>query len=292
MAVLAALLVRRIFALQSCASTSEESFNAWLSHYRYDKTPLNAQVVETIETDEYSREKIAYTGAHDERAIAYLYLPKNAQKPYQAINYVPGGAAFYGGLQPTEGFEFGLFSPHIRSGRAVMVTIYKGCPERPWPVEQRPADRKSVKYRDAIVSFITDVSSGLDYLETRADIDAGKIALMNVSSSFLGLILAAVEPRFRAAAFPGFGVYKRQLDYILEANPIYFAPHIRMPKLTLNGRYDEDFPFEAAAEPLYRLFREPKRLELYDGGHIPPIEVAVPAINRWLDESLGTVRYK
>ena len=274
------------------APSSAASFKAWQEHYRYDKTPLDARVVETIETDEYSREKITYAGMRDERAIAYLYLPRNARKPYQVINFVPGGAAFHGGLQPTEGFEFSLFSPHIRAGRAVMVTIYKGCPERPWPPEQRPADKTSVKYRDQIVSLATDARRGLDYLKTRTDIDAGKIALMNPSTSSQGLILAAVEPRYRAAVFPGYGVYKSQLNYIPEANPIYFAPHIRMPKLMLNGRYDEDFPFKAAAAPLYRLLREPKKLESYDGGHIPPLEVAVPAVNRWLDETLGAVRYK
>jgi serine/threonine protein kinase/formylglycine-generating enzyme required for sulfatase activity len=273
------------------APTSVASFMAWLSHYRYDKTPLDARVVDKIETDEYSREKIAYTGANDEVAIAYLYLPRNAQKPYQVINFVPGGSCS-AGFQPTEGLEFSFFSPHIKLGRAVLVSIYKGCPDRPWPVEQRPVDRKSVKYRDAIVSFATDVRRGLDYLETRADIDAGKIALMSLSASFRGLILGAVEARYDSVVFLGYGVYKRQLDYIPEANPIYFAPHIRMPKLILNGRYDEDFPLKAAAEPLYRLLREPKRLELYDGGHIPPLEVAVPITNSWLDETLGTVRYK
>ena len=59
----------------------------------------------------------------------------------------------------------------------------------------------------------------------------------------------------------------------------------------LNGRYDEDFPFKSAAEPLYKLLREPKRLELFDGGHCPPAEVSVPIVKRWLDETLGEVKY-
>src|SRR5262249_45418456 len=119
-----------------------------------------------------------------------------------------------------------------------------------------------------------------------------KLALMNFSTSFQGLILGAVEPRYRSAVFGGYGIYKRQLENIPEANPINFAPHIRMPKLILNGRYDEDFPLKAAAEPLYTLLREPKRLELFDGGHIPPLEVSVPTINRWLDETLGPVSHR
>jgi hypothetical protein len=43
-------------------------------------------------------------------------------------------------------------------------------------------------------------------------------------------------------------------------------------------------------EPLYKLLREPKRLILYDGGHIPPTELFVPTMNAWLDETLGPVK--
>jgi hypothetical protein len=60
----------------------------------------------------------------------------------------------------------------------------------------------------------------------------------------------------------------------------------------LNGRWDEDFAFRTDAEPLYKLLSPPKRLELYDGGHVPPAEVAVRVVNHWLDETLGPVRHE
>jgi hypothetical protein len=50
----------------------ETEFHNLLSHYRYDQTPLAAQVIETVETSEWRREKISYLSAHDERALAYL----------------------------------------------------------------------------------------------------------------------------------------------------------------------------------------------------------------------------
>ena len=40
---------------------------------------------------------------------------------------------------------------------------------------------------------------------------------------------------------------------IAAANPINFAPHIRAPKLMVQGRYDEDTPLRTAAEPLFKL---------------------------------------
>jgi hypothetical protein len=57
----------------------------------------------------------------------------------------------------------------------------------------------------------------------------------------------------------------------------------------LHGRYDENVPLKSQAEPLFRLLREPKRLEIFESGHIPPPEVYIPTANRWLDETLGPV---
>lgn len=77
-----------------------------------------------------------------------------------------------------------------------------------------------------------------------------------------------------------------------EVNPINFAPYIKVPKLLLNGRYDEAFPLETVALPFYKSMREPKQLSLVDGGHVPPIEKRVPIINKWLDETLGPVKFE
>jgi hypothetical protein len=40
------------------------------------------------------------------------------------------------------------------------------------------------------------------------------------------------------------------------------------------------------------LLKDVKALELVNSGHIPPIEIGVPLINKWLDESLGPVKFK
>ena len=77
------------------------------------------------------------------------------------------------------------------------------------------------------------------------------------------------------------------LPEVTEAN---FAGHIRAPKLLINGRYDEVHSLKRLIEPLFQLLPEKKKLVLYDGSHSPPIEVAVPVINQWLDETLGPVR--
>jgi pimeloyl-ACP methyl ester carboxylesterase len=58
----------------------------------------------------------------------------------------------------------------------------------------------------------------------------------------------------------------------------------------LNGRDDEEHRWYTRALPLWNLLREPKKLILVEGaGHLPPLEARVPAINRFLDETLGPV---
>jgi eukaryotic-like serine/threonine-protein kinase len=58
----------------------------------------------------------------------------------------------------------------------------------------------------------------------------------------------------------------------------------------VHGRFDEDTPFKTRGEPLFKLFRAPKKLVVYDGGHIPPLELFVQTMNAWLDQTLGPVK--
>ncbi len=69
--------------------SSDAKFKEWLTFYHYDKKPLDPQVIEVKEMAEWTREKITFNGADGERAIAYLYLPKNFARPLQVIHFVP-----------------------------------------------------------------------------------------------------------------------------------------------------------------------------------------------------------
>jgi formylglycine-generating enzyme required for sulfatase activity len=272
------------------APSSDATFNNWLKFYRYDKTTLDSQIVEVRETDEWRREKITFNGADNERAIAYLYLPKNFPGPYQVMHIVPAGDV-EGGLRSLPASIEDRLAPFVKSGRALFGVVTKGYIERLRPEGYEPPDPGMIEYRETIINRITDVRRGLDYLETRSDVDARRIAFFGPSSGArIGLVLAAVEDRYAAVFLLGAGVGQHDVATISEANPINFAPHIRAPKLMAHGRYDEDTPLKTRAEPLYKLLREPKRFVLYDGGHIPPIEFLVTTMNGWLDETLGPVK--
>jgi hypothetical protein len=67
---------------------------------------------------------------------------------------------------------------------------------------------------------------------------------------------------------------------------------VKIPILSLNGRSDNNRPYETVAKPLIDLPATPeedKRLILYDTDHIPPRNEFVKEILAWLDNYLGPV---
>ncbi|HYN07739.1 MAG TPA: SUMF1/EgtB/PvdO family nonheme iron enzyme [Vicinamibacterales bacterium] len=274
----------------SYRASSAAEFKGWLARYEYAKTPLDPRVENVTETPEWRREKITFNGADGERATAYLYLPRHVPRPVQVVHFVPGGDVASGRRSLPDSMEDRL-GAFIKSGRAAFGVNLKGYSGRLLPEGTVPADPTTVEYLERIVNRITDLRRGLDYLETRDDLDRSRIAFFGPSAgAYLGLILAATESRYRTVVLMGAGVSKADAGVIPAASPVNFAPHIRPPKLMVHGRYDEDTPLKTQAEPLYALLPQPKRLILFEGGHVPPLDVMFSTISTWLDETLGRVK--
>jgi pimeloyl-ACP methyl ester carboxylesterase len=169
--------------------------------------------------------------------------------------------------------------------------VLKGFPEREWPPNRTPPSRETVEYRDQILHWMADERRGLDYATTRSDLDVGRVAYLSISSdSSLKLDLPAIETRYRSVILHGAALNQADTLLLPEIHPVNLVPYIRAPKLLLHGRYDEGAPLKSQGEPMQKLMRGPKRIVLYDGGHAVPAEVFVPAINAWLDETMGPVR--
>jgi hypothetical protein len=286
-----AMPLDRAAAIPVYKPAGEASFRAWQEqYYRYGQAPLDAQVVEVKETDDWRREKITYLGAEGERAIAYLYLPKQYAPPFQVIQLIPPGMAFMG-IPPTMnvGIERYL-QAFIKSGRAMLAVVLKGFVERAWPPNRRPPAVSTVEYREMVLHWMTDERRALDYVATRNDLDASRVAYVAISSDrSLKLGLPAVEPRYHAVIWLGACLRAGDAQVLPEIHPANLIPYIRAPKLLVHGRYDETCRLKSETEPLVKLLREPKRVAYYDGGHIAPLEFMVPTINSWLDETMGPV---
>jgi serine/threonine protein kinase/formylglycine-generating enzyme required for sulfatase activity len=268
----------------------ESVYKGFLSHFRYDKKNLEPEVIEIQENKNWTREKISFAGEGSTRIIAYLYLPLRAQKPFQCMTFIPGGDVFLSRNLAQEA-EW-ILGPHIKAGRAMFTVVMKGMTEREWGPGYSEPDANSVEFRNLMVLQSSELNRGLDYLETRNEINNDKLSYIGFSwGSGTRLAFAGITNRFKSYVFIGGGIDERMLPSLPEVNPINYAPYIKVPKLLLNGKQDEEHPYKTRALPLYNLLQEPKKLAMVDGGHLPSLEVRVPVINNFLDETLGPVKF-
>ena len=268
--------------------TTEADFKKWRTEYDYEKAPLDARIESEQKTDDWLVQKITFNGADGERAIAYLYLPNHFARPLQVIHIAPAGDVDRGFRSLPASME-AVLGPIIKSGRAAFGVVLKGYIERLQPPEYVFPDLTSVEYLERIVNRVTDLRRGLDYLETRKDIDISRLAFYGPSAGAqIGLVLAGVEPRYRGVVLVGAGL--KTTPRIAAADPASFAPHIHAPKLILQGRYDEDTPLKTQTEPMLKILPDPTRVVVYDGGHVPPAALVISSVGGFLDQLLGPVR--
>ncbi|HUO83968.1 MAG TPA: SUMF1/EgtB/PvdO family nonheme iron enzyme, partial [Thermoanaerobaculia bacterium] len=268
----------------------DAAFEELRRRYDYRRDPLTARVIERVETPDWTREKIEYTVA-GKNVPAYLYLPKRFQRPLQVIHFAPAGDVAGGWRTLPSSIESRL-APLIRGGRAIFAVELEGFLGRPRPRGWVLPDAALDEYVDFNVSRVTEMLRGLDYLETRRDIDRARIVFAGSSAGGgTGVFVTSLDSRYRAVFFAGTGISRREERIARAASRIHFVPRIKGPTLMLHGRYDEDTSLKSEAEPMFHLLPEPKRLETFEGGHVPPLEVMIPAITKWFDETVGPVQH-
>jgi dienelactone hydrolase len=268
----------------------EATFRTLLAHYRYDPVEPAPQILERSAEDGWERLRVAFSGPAGERILSYLYLPRAGSPPYQTVVYVPGVDAFFG--HPVDRQLEWFLGPLVRSGRAAFAVVMEGMVERPWPPGRGFPETSTVAFRDLMVKHATELRLGLDYLESRDDIDMDRLAYVGLSwGAGSRAVFAAVDDRFDAVIFAGAGIDERMQPTLPEAFNVNFLPRIRAPTLMLNGRQDEEHPWLTRGLPFWELLSEPKELVLLDlEGHAPSLEARIPAINGFLERLLGPVR--
>jgi dienelactone hydrolase len=263
---------------------SDEVFEVMRRIYAYDRRPLDHAVEAVEDEGHWRKETVSFdAGYGSERVRAYLYLPTNTAPPFQTIIYFPpNGPA--GASSRKLGLRYVDFL--IRSGRAVLVPVYQGMFERGTVTQTR-----SNFNRERQIMWSKDIGRSIDYLETRPDIDSGRIAYYGFSlGALVGPIFTAVEPRFRASILLGGGVIGSPLPPDIE--PVNFAPRVRAATLMVAGRQDFARPVETLQRPLFNLLGPPadqKHLALIEGGHIPHLQDIIREVLDWLGRHLGPV---
>ena len=280
----------------------DNEFLLYRRFYAYDRTDLDARTESVDDGSPLWRvEKISFNAAYGgERMTAYLLLPRNVDPPYQTVIYFPGSGA----LRERSSHEARLkreLAPDqplgagpaflVRSGRAVLYPTYKSTWERG---DGLLSDRPNMTswFRDHVVQWQKDVARGIDYLESRRDIDTKRLGYIGLSwGATMGPIVLALEQRLKAAVLVVGGFWQQK--GAPEVEQINFAPRVTMPVLMLNGRYDFVFPLATSQEPMFQLLGTPaehKRHVLLESGHSVPARALVTHTLQWFDRYLDPVR--
>jgi serine/threonine protein kinase/dienelactone hydrolase len=270
---------------------SDATFTFYLKQFDYDKTPMNAMIETEEESDEWIRQKITFDAAYgDERMIAYLFLPKNVQPPFQTIVYFPGSGAIH--RRSSESLGVNTRNRFfLQSGRAFMFPIYKSTYERGDDLHSDYPEETNF-WKEHIIMWGKDLSRSVDYLESRSDIDSDNLVYYGSSwGAAMGSIYLATETRFKAAILLVAGLnFQRALP---EVDELHYVSRIKMPVLMLNGKYDFFFPYETSQLPFFELLGTPpqdKKLFLYDRGHsVPKTRLAKESLD-WMDRYLDPIQ--
>jgi cephalosporin-C deacetylase-like acetyl esterase len=270
---------------------SEEIFKIYKNQFLYDKLPLKPVIKERDESaEDWIVEKIEFDAAYDgERMLAYLCLPKNANPPYSAVIFFPGIYAFTEKEFNYRTYTSSMFDFILKSGRAVMFPIYSGTYERK---AGQPPMRLSHQYSEWLTRSVKDFSRAIDYLDTRTDIDKTNHAFIGHSmGGRLGGIIPAVEDRLSANIIIVGGFSGKAFP---EAEEINYVSRVKIPTLMLNGRFDNQFPYETAVLPFFNLLGTPekdKKIIIYETDHYVPRSEMIRETLNWLDKYLRPVNH-
>jgi formylglycine-generating enzyme required for sulfatase activity/dienelactone hydrolase len=268
---------------------SDQEFEIYKRMFAYDKTDLNAEIESEDRTNEdWIRQKISYNAAYeDERITAYMFLPKDISPPYQVVIYFPGYSVTRM-LSSASLLNMHMIDFVVRDGRAVIYPVYKGTYERRFETGPRPG---LIENREFTIKLFKDLSRSIDYLESRSDINATRLAYLGLSwGGQLGPLMVALEDRIKTCVLvvAGLSGSKR----LPEVDGFTYVSRVKIPTLMLNGKYDDTFPYETSQKPMFDLLgtsSEHKSFNFYESGHFVPRNQLIKETLDWLDRYLGPV---
>ncbi|MNU29612.1 Acetyl xylan esterase (AXE1) [compost metagenome] len=249
------------------------------------RTPLHAQTVGAISLDGFSLERVIFESQPGFHVTANLYVPATAGA-HPAVLLTPGHSAdgkARGGVQAQ-------IAAHL-ARRGVVVMFYDVLghgerlqtfdPDRGVALAGGATGEHTMAFQQTLPTgdnparyFVWDAMRGLDYLSSRADVDATRLGALGCSGGgTVSAYLAALDPRVKAAAagcyvsdfehmIPTYGPQEGEqslpdfiargynvTDWVLAAAPRPFA---------IVSTHDDSFPLggaEAAYEDARRFYR-------------------------------------
>ncbi|MDH3272786.1 MAG: protein kinase [Gemmatimonadota bacterium] len=281
---------RPIFDFRTLQPVDDQTFASFRAFYAYDRAPLRPTSTVVEEAPRWVRELVEIDAPYlDERIAIHVFLPANAEPPYQATVYMPGASAF--ALSSSKNIpEMAQLMFLPESGRALLYPVIKGTYERR---HGRPS-RGMAELRQRYIWMVQDIMRTMDYVEEREDLDVSATAYLGLSFGAELAIPVALEKRFGALVLIGGALDPAWRGAVPEeAAPWNFVSRITTPTLLINGEFDFMHPFEEGQVPFFDLIDVPdedKEFVVLPTGHLPPNNDVIGHTLRWLDARLGPVR--
>jgi dienelactone hydrolase len=210
--------------------------------------PLDAVERLVEEHEDHTLYRVEFNGIQGDRVPAYVYVPKNgrrAKHPAVLLQYGSGG-------NKTTYYIVALGKQFVSRGFMVITIDVPRRGER----KRRDGARgfASLFAPGTIRQTLGDYGRAIDYLETRPDVDRGRIGYAGISlGAITGLTFVAHEPRVRAmASIVGganlLGMLKVEISPSARAiaeriDPFYHVASIApRPLLLLNATRDQLVP--------------------------------------------------
>ena len=283
-------------------SSQEDLFR----YYEYEQS-LPLDVSEEVLVDEYGYKilKVYFDSVNGERVPGLLSLPEKVGK-VPCVVFLHG----YGGNKDDILAGAGLIA---NEGYAIISidAEYHGERREEGKELYSPNVTDSVR---GITQTVIDLRRAVDYLETRPEIDPGKIGYAGGSMGGIpGAIFIGVEPRIKAAALIVAGgnmslmvresqhftmpaireflqrenmSYDELQELLDPIDPINFIGNFSPRPVVFHlGKYDTVVPAESGRQ-LYEIAGESKQIYWYDAGHDIPLELVLARILDFMDRNL------
>ncbi|MFC2076083.1 alpha/beta hydrolase family protein [candidate division KSB1 bacterium] len=255
---------------------ADDTYQAYLEFFNYDRElPLEGRVA-YVESgfDGYRREKLVFRSCGGDLVPGFLALPNDSTlAPFPVILAAHGAG---------DGITSGKNKTYIRewmdvltaAGYAVLAIDAKYYNERAHEAffaGTREMMARPHLRRDAFIQTVVDWRRGIDYLESRPDIDTDRLGFVGSSmGTMYGMILCAVDQRILAAIFKVGGMFPDERAPRPPIDQINYIGRIApRPLLMVNGLKDAGWA-TTGAKKIYGYAGEPKKNLWYDTGHDLP----------------------
>jgi dienelactone hydrolase len=256
--------------------------------YVYTPVPLNARIVQRTDTATFLREKVVFDGLPGVRVPALVAIPKSGPTRRPVVVLVDGIGGWKERWWSETSWNRGriLVDSLLSAGFAVAMADAPASGERTFENDFVSAEsfvRDTAKWDVMGFANIMETMRLVDYLVSRADIDSTRIGMLGLSHGGMVTFAVTANNRRIKAAVAGLTPMHRIPVALL---PTRHVARVTAPLLMFAATNDAWYTREQVDRAFAGIAATQKQLVWYEGGHRPPPEYAVAAV-QWFRQHIG-----